>query len=69
MLDLDYKNISFIFEHHSLRELMARDNVTEEQIRELLKKSDSYNPDLPLESYTSKLVPKWEMILSKLSTF
>lgn len=53
-------------DYDTLKAFMARDNVTEEQIRTLLSADKAYKADKPLSAYASKLVAKWDVITSNL---
>lgn len=50
-----------------LKELMERDGVTEDELRDLLSKSKNYDERIPVTDYADKLVPKWDSILAKLN--
>lgn len=50
----------------SLAGLMARDGITEQQLRDLLSKSPSYNPESPLSAYAPKLIAKWDHIVNSI---
>ena len=49
-----------------LRTLMQTDGITEEQLRDLLSTSKFYDASKPIEDYSDKLIPQWQVIVTKI---
>ena len=82
-MPFDYEQIAFIFDEQpkdktevvdivaNLNELMVKAGVSEDDVRSVLAKSKSYDPEKPLGDYAEKLIAKWPKVVEQIqsSTF
>jgi len=70
-MDLDFKNIAHLFKTETdpvtggetpierLRSMMAKANVTEEEVRNVVASKGHYEKDAPIDSYHEKFISGW----------